>query len=82
MYMYILIVYSLIMLTVFFLQKDSFSMYSEYCNNHPHAVNEMNLLQQDQQYVLFFEVNNNNKLLSLYMYTYSYYMYTCTCTCT
>ncbi|XP_019852562.1 PREDICTED: uncharacterized protein LOC100640581 isoform X2 [Amphimedon queenslandica] len=40
---------------IFVIMKDSFSMYSEYCNNHPHAVNEMNLLQQDQQYVLFFE---------------------------
>ena len=39
------------------LQKHEFSIYSQYCNNHPHAVNEMNMLQQNEQYALFFEVS-------------------------
>ena len=38
-------------------QKHEFAIYSQYCNNHPHAVNEMNILQQNEQYTLFFEVS-------------------------
>ena len=43
--------------SVHFLQQSEFSVYSEYCNNHPYAVNEMNELQEDPQYILFFEVS-------------------------
>jgi hypothetical protein len=39
-------------------QKHEFAIYSQYCNNHPHAVNEMNILQQNEQYTLFFEVSS------------------------
>ena len=38
-------------------QRHQFALYSEYCNNHPQAVNELNLLQSDSQFALFFEVS-------------------------
>ena len=41
---------------LFSLQRHEFAIYSEYCNNHPHTVNEMNTLQQNEQYAFFFEV--------------------------
>ena len=37
-------------------QRRGFEVYSEYCNNHPHAVNEMCVLQKKEQYAFFFEV--------------------------
>ena len=40
-------------------QREEFTIYAEYCNNHPHAVSEMSSLQQKQQYAIFFEVQNN-----------------------
>ncbi len=40
------------------LQRQEFDIYGQYCNNHPHAVNEMNQLQENEQYKFFFEVRN------------------------
>ena len=38
-----------------FLQKSQFEIYSEYCNNHPSAVSELQQLYENQKYVHFFE---------------------------
>ena len=46
----------LLMCRLLSLQRHEFAIYSEYCNNHPHTVNEMNALQQNEQYTFFFEV--------------------------
>ncbi|RXG54275.1 Rho guanine nucleotide exchange factor 4 [Armadillidium vulgare] len=35
--------------------RTKFEIYSEYCNNHPSAVSELQELYQDQRYVHFFE---------------------------
>ena len=52
-----LLVLSVLFMYVFvFTQRHEFAVYSEYCTNHPHAVNEMNTLQQNEQYMFFFEV--------------------------
>ncbi|CAI8028598.1 Rho guanine nucleotide exchange factor 4 [Geodia barretti] len=40
---------------VFVACRRGFEVYSEYCNNHPHAVNEMCVLQKKEQYAFFFE---------------------------
>lgn len=39
------------------MQQHEFKVYSQYCNNHPHAVNEMSILQENEQYSFFFEVS-------------------------
>ena len=39
------------------LQQHEFKVYSQYCNNHPHAVGEMSYLQENEQYCFFFEVS-------------------------
>ena len=39
----------------FIFQRCKFEIYSEYCNNHPAAVSELQELYQDQKYVHFFE---------------------------
>lgn len=40
---------------IFVGNASEFTIYSDYCNNHPHAVHEMNSLQSDDQYTFFFE---------------------------
>lgn len=46
--------------TVYFLnieQRKGFEIYSEYCNNHTLAIEELCSLQQDDKYGRFFEVS-------------------------
>lgn len=38
------------------LQKQGFDIYSEYCNNHPHAMAELKTLCESNKYKQFFEV--------------------------
>jgi len=39
------------------LKQKSFEIYSEYCNNHPHAINKLHSLKQTSIiYQQFFEV--------------------------
>lgn len=40
-------------------QKEEFKMYSQYCNNHPLAVSELQELYCDSQYIHFFEVSKS-----------------------
>ncbi|XP_054708466.1 LOW QUALITY PROTEIN: spermatogenesis-associated protein 13-like [Uloborus diversus] len=41
--------------TCFLNHKEEFKMYSQYCNNHPLAVSELQELYCDSQYIHFFE---------------------------
>jgi len=38
------------------LQEKGFEIYSEYCNNHPHAMAELKTLGDSNKYKQFFEV--------------------------
>ena len=53
-----LIILNLVLLTRNFLhlQKTGFEIYSEYCNNHPHAMAELKTLCESNKYKQFFEV--------------------------
>lgn len=53
-----------ILMRLYTLQQHEFKVYSHYCNNHPHAVSEMNLLNGNEQYTFFFEVLNDNYVYS------------------
>lgn len=44
-----------ILILLFVLQSEKFEIYSEYCNNHPFAVSELQELYQQEKYVHFFE---------------------------
>ncbi len=66
LYMYMYNVCTYCILDLCLSQKHEFAIYSQYCNNHPHAVNEMNILQQNEQYTLFFEVSSISYIKALY----------------
>ena len=42
----------------FCFQSEGFTIYSEYCNNHPHACEELRSLQKSKKYQHFFEVSS------------------------
>ena len=55
MCMFTFVLTSVIWSYIYF-QRDGFKIYSEYCNNHPTAQEELRTLQKNKKYTHFFEV--------------------------